>query len=255
MKNKRLVIIISIIIFVVAILIICSNIFVLKKVNIKLENNSSISQELQREICTNKVFKKNSNIIFINKQNIISTLEKEYPSLMIESIETQFPNKLLIHATERKEVYYVKNNSTSYIALDKTLKVLYEYTEQPNLTQLIGVNVQEASIGSFVQNSSNVSIIKNFYSALDLCYYNETDVISLFKRVEIEDNNITATTNYNANVGTKIKIENPQNNLTKKIVYALSGLNALNTNQRTHGTILIQENINNADNIISSYIE
>ena len=229
----------------------------LKKVNIDIDNNSSFSTQLQTEICTNKVFKKNQNLLFLNKTKIINTLESEYPNLMISSIETHFPNTLLIHAEERKEVFYVKISPTKYISFDKTLKALCEYPEVPtlNLTQIVGVNADDINVGKFLDNSTYASTIKNFYSSMYICYFDETDFISLVRRVEVEEDYLYVCTNYNSSVGTTLKLENPANNLTKKVVYAISALNVLDATQRTHGTILVQENLNDNSTLMCSYIE
>ena len=255
MKNKRLIILISCIVLLVAIIVFCCNIFVLKKVNITVENNSSISTNTQKEICTNKVFKLNQNILFINKKNIVNTLEKEYPNLLISSIETQFPNTFLIHAEERKEVYYVKVNASSYISFDKTFKALNTYTDSPNLTQVIGVNADDVNVGEFLENSSSIKVAKDFYSSMYVCYYDEQNFVSLIRRIEIEDNYLMIFTNYNNSLGVTLKLENPTNNLTTKVIYAISALNSLDVTQKDHGTILVQEDLNNSSNLLTSYIK
>ena len=255
MKNKRIVIILSFIVLFVAILILCSNIFALKKVNIKLENNFSISTQTQSEICQNKVFKLNQNIFFINKSKIISTLEKEYPNLLINSIETIFPNTFVIHAEQRKEVYYVKQNSSTYISFDKTFKALNIYSQAPSLTQVVGVNADLASVGEFLDNSGSVNIAKELFSSMYLCYYTEPEFINLVNRIEISNNYLLVHTYFNASTATTLKLENPSRNLTKKVVYALSALNALDNTQRSHGTVLVQEDLNDYNNLLTSYIE
>ena len=255
MKNKRIIIILCFLFICIGVILLCSNIFALKTVNIEIQNNTSISTQTQKEICTQSVFKKNQSIFFIDKFEIISMLEEKYPNIKINSIETIFPNKLLINAQERKEIFYVKNSQNQYIAFDQTFKVLNIYTTQPNLTQVTGINAENAVIGKQLHKNQSVNILIDLYYNMYLAYYNEESFINFVKRCEYSENQLNIITKISGDVGLTIKIENACNNLTKKVIYALSAYNALTADQKAHGVILIQEHIENNNDIVVAYQE
>ena len=86
------------------------------------------------------------------------------------------------------------------------------------------------------------------------CNYDETKVKSQVKRIEITSQYLIIITNYNNSTGVSIKIENPQIDLTKKVWYGISALNALDYMQKGQGTILVEEHLNNEGELIVSYI-
>ena len=255
MKNKRIVIILSFLLIFVAIIILCSNIFSLKKVNLKLESVKTISSATQAEICQESCFTYNESIFFINKSKITQYLEKKYPTLMINSIETIFPNKLVIHATERVEIFYVKISQNQFASFDQTFKCINFYSTQPSLAQVTGVNAENAVVGERLENINNVNIAVNTYSSFYMCYYSETDFVNFIKRIEITENKVNLITKISGEVGLTIEIENPKSNLTNKIVYALSAYNALSVSQKSHGKILLVENLENTSKFILTYQE
>lgn len=252
MNNKRIVIILSFLLFFVAVIILCSNIFTLKKVNIKLENVKTISASTQTQICTESCFKYNENIFIINKTKITNYLEQKYPNLMVKSIETIFPNQLVIHAEERVEVFYIKISQNSFASFDQTFKCINFYSTQPELTQITGINAEDAVVGQRLENK-NVSIATQTYSSFYVSYYNEESFVNFIKRVEISNNNLILITRISGDIGLTISIENANQNLTQKVVYVLSAYNALSTDQKSHGTIELIENLDNSEKFIVTY--
>ena len=255
MKNKRIIVILSFLLLFVAIIILCSNIFTLKKVNIKLDNIQTISATTQTEICTESCFKYNENIFFINKTKIINYLEQKYPMLMIKDIETIFPNQLIIHAEERVEVFYVKISQNAFASFDQTFKCLNIYSTQPSLTQVTGVNAENAVAGQWLEKNNNVNISTQTYSSFYLAYYDAQSFVNFLKRIEILNNNLLLVTKISGDIGLSISIENPNNNLTNKIIYALSAYKSLSVDQKAHGTIELIENLENSEKFIVTYKE
>lgn len=255
MRNKRIIVILSFLLLFVAIVILCSGLFSLKTVNLELEEVKTISSQQQADICTESCFKYNESIFFINKTKVKKYLEKEYPNLMIKSIETVFPNKLVIHATERTEVFYVKISQNLFASFDQTFKCLNFYSTQPSLTQVTGINAENAVKGEWLENVNNISVATQTYSSFYMCYYEQSDFINFLKRIEISDNKLLLITKISGDIGLSIDIENPTQNLTNKIVYALSSYNALSVEQKAHGTITLTENLQDAEKFIVTYTD
>ena len=90
------------------------SLFTLQKVSVnwltsKYQLNSVKDYELVDEI------KMGQSIFLVQKDEIISTLEKNNPYLRVVSIETKFPNKLVIHSAERESLFAVKLSDNEYV--------------------------------------------------------------------------------------------------------------------------------------------
>ena len=110
-------------------------VFLLKDVKVELKTGTEhLSQEVVSEI-ENEALKTGGSVLFLGKEKLISRLEKQFPYLKIVNIETQIPNKLIIHAAEREELFAVNSGEKSYF-LDEEFKILRvensNYSKQEN---------------------------------------------------------------------------------------------------------------------------
>ncbi len=98
-------------------------VFLLKDVKVELKTGTEhLTQEVVSEI-ENEALKTGGSVLFLGKEKLISRLEKQFPYLKIVNIETQIPNKLVIHAAEREELFAVNSGEKSYF-LDEEFKIL-----------------------------------------------------------------------------------------------------------------------------------
>lgn len=98
-------------------------VFLLKDVKLELKTGTEhLTQEVVSEI-ENEALKTGGSVLFLGKEKLISRLEKQFPYLKIVNIETQIPNKLVIHAAEREELFAVNSGEKSYF-LDEEFKIL-----------------------------------------------------------------------------------------------------------------------------------
>lgn len=98
-------------------------VFLLKDVKVELKTETEhLTQEVVSEI-ENEALKTGGSVLFLGKEKLISRLEKQFPYLKIVNIETQIPNKLVIHAAEREELFAVNSGEKSYF-LDEEFKIL-----------------------------------------------------------------------------------------------------------------------------------
>lgn len=123
-KHKKATIICSIIFVLLIILVVLMfTVFLLKDVKVELKTGTEhLTQEVVSEI-ENEALKTGGSVLFLGKEKLISRLEKQFPYLKIVNIETQIPNKLVIHAAEREELFAVNSGEKSYF-LDEEFKIL-----------------------------------------------------------------------------------------------------------------------------------
>lgn len=135
-KHKKATIICSIVFVLLIILVILMfTVFSLKDVEVELKTGTEhLTQEDVSEI-ENEALKTGGSVLFLGKEKLISRLEKQFPYLKIVNIETQIPNKLVIHAAEREELFAVNSGEKSYF-LDEEFKILRvensNYSKQEN---------------------------------------------------------------------------------------------------------------------------
>lgn len=135
-------------------------VFLLKDVKVELKTGTEhLTQEVVSEI-ENEALKTGGSVLFLGKEKLISRLEKQFPYLKIVNIETQIPNKLIIHAAEREELFAVNSGEKSYF-LDEEFKILRVensiYSKQENGAVLL-------SFGSVFINSED----KAYAAGVDL---------------------------------------------------------------------------------------
>lgn len=135
-------------------------VFLLKDVKVELKTGTEhLTQEVVSEI-ENEALKTGGSVLFLGKEKLISRLEKQFPYLKIVNIETQIPNKLVIHAAEREELFAVNSGEKSYF-LDEEFKILRvensNYSKQENGAVLL-------SFGSVFINSED----KAYAAGVDL---------------------------------------------------------------------------------------
>lgn len=123
-KHKKATIICSIVLVLLIVLVILMfTVFSLKEVEVELKTETTnLTEEVVSEI-KNETLKTGGSVLFLGKEKLISRLEKQFPYLKIVNIETQIPNKLVIHAAEREEFFAVNSGEKSYF-LDEKLKIL-----------------------------------------------------------------------------------------------------------------------------------
>lgn len=160
-KHKKATIICSIVFVLLIILVVLMfTVFLLKDVKVELKTGTEhLTQEVVSEI-ENEALKTGGSVLFLGKEKLISRLEKQFPYLKIVNIETQIPNKLIIHAAEREELFAVNSGEKSYF-LDEEFKILRVensiYSKQENGAVLL-------SFGSVFINSED----KAYAAGVDL---------------------------------------------------------------------------------------
>lgn len=253
-KHKRLTLILSISAGVIITLVVLMfTLFGLNNVSLQFQNNTELFSEnsVQSKIINDGEFKKNSCVLFINKDKYIAKIEKENPYLKIINIETVFPNNLIIHCAEREEVFAIEVSERKYFICDEDFKVLkvldYSSTEdsdnyestQNNAIVLKGVSVAnlDATTGDFLEVTSGQAHSYNFITSM---YMNNREIGEIKAFVEKLTISYDAIGNAKFHIllhsGYKIEILDICNNLPEKInilfsIYDLVPVNEYNTHK------------------------
>ena len=61
--------------------------------------------------------KKSGVVFFVNKQEMISDIEKQHPYINVINIETVFPNKLVVHYATREETFAFKDKNKDSVVI------------------------------------------------------------------------------------------------------------------------------------------
>lgn len=162
MKNKRLVVILSVFLVLTILIVLCSTVFTLHTVDIVwLTSNNNLSDVSKTQILEAGEFKMGESVFLLNKNKYTSNLEKKLPYVKVVGMEIKFPNKLTVKLSEREELYVLKvvaseNSSTfNYVYLDYDLKVL-KITTSPVTPN--GVNPAVLEIENYNLTDANFTL-------------------------------------------------------------------------------------------------
>ena len=254
MKNKRLVIILSVFSFLVLVAVLCSTVFTVKKVSLNWLTTKSYFLDMDDTIIAD--VKTGESVFLVDKQSIIDTLEGKYPYLKVVSAEVKFPNKLVLHTAERQELYSLKLQDGKYAIMDSDCKVLRFATE----TDLSGMSLKPIPLilKGYVYNDNNFlvsqvanmgwikNVITNLSVALYECGYQEVDSKNNISGLTIDvsgyENKMLVDMSYSdldGDGGTKIEILQISDKLSEKFRFAIGVYDGLTASQKSHGKIQV----------------
>lgn len=242
-KRKKLIVLSGVIGGVIVLLLILAfTLFGLKTIEFNNLNQTNIleSQEDKNFTINASGLKKNSCVLFLNKNAAVKNIEEEIPYLKVVNIETVFPNKVIIHYAQREEVFAVKSSEDKYFIVDNELKVL-RYVENsegyvssrnnPILVNGLTVENKTAKVGEKLVLKEHEQVLKNLSRALSLCNRDVVEQKSLFKSIDFKNSNnqevLTGEKTYVEILDFndfKINIYAPSTNLNEKMQICLATL-------------------------------
>ncbi len=174
--KKKLIISLSVVFgFIAVLLILFWTLFALSKVTVSFSTsleNLTVSKE---EIIKAGEFRKGASVLFEGKSKSIKKIEKyvsqneNFAYIKIENIETVFPNKFVIHISEREELFAVSCEN-KFLICDRDLRVLKKIDEfsskHDNAILLEGLTIknEDVKIGDFlkVEEQNITKLYSNF---------------------------------------------------------------------------------------------
>lgn len=175
-------------------LILFWTLFGLSKVTVSFSTTLENLTATEQEIVSAGGFRKGASVLFEGKKKSIRKIE-EYVSqnenfayIKIENIETVFPNKFVIHISEREELFAIPT-ADRFLICDRDLKVLRitktHENSQTNAILLEGLTIKNEAVkvGDFLDcEEKNIT---KLYSAFVQSNRNLNEQRSKFERIEV----------------------------------------------------------------------
>ena len=259
MKNKRLIILFSFLVFFVVLIVLSSTLFTLQNVTINWMTDKYQLKNIKDYELSNQVTLGES-IFLVNKDDISGRLEKKYPYLRVVGVETKFPNKIVVHTAEREELFAIKKSNGDYAILDEFGKVLKGDMTSSRYVELSNSSLGGAPIeidlnmsipddnlveGEFVKVESVRNLLTNLaYSFRQANYIPATikgvfNYIKLEMSIDIDTNEKEDIINIQTRRGIVIKLKDAKNHTTDKLLLGLSTYNEMQQDGEVSGTITV----------------
>lgn len=209
--SKKWIITLSVLLACVSVvLILFWTLFALSSVTVQFHSTIKNLTLSENEIVKAGDFKYGSCVFFDGKKKYIRNLEKQddekFAYLKVLNIETVFPNRYVVHVTEREELFRAEIGGQAYI-LDHEFRVLKKSNNAENVIDLVGleVNDEEIKIGDFLDIKQRGML--NFYSAMLSQNFDLSQILGKFKSITLS----TYTENVTLKEYTQITLETAQN--------------------------------------------
>ena len=248
MKSKRLVSLLIAFIIIASVVALNSTIFTLQAVELNwLTTRVELKGENAENLFKNVDMPMGESVFFLNKMKIAEKCEKNNSYLQVVSIETIFPNKIVMHVAERRQLYAIKISDSSYAIIDRNLKVLsiasnddlFSVGEdiRPIVVTITGFSVIEDNIavGEKISLSDANDMLKSLTISFLEAKYTEQTMRGFINNININLTNkeITINTRY----GIKICIKDSNLQLTEKVVMAIAAYEDQHSKHITIGKI------------------
>ena len=246
MKGKRLVVMLSMLAFIVVLVVINSTLFTLQSIIINWMTSQNKLQGV-KDYQISENISLGQNIFLLKKDSITSSLEKKYPFLRVVSIETKFPNKIVIHSAERESLYAIKltddsqgqSSNVQYAIVDELGKIL-EISDERYFDGTSGdlgatpikvdfesmaLNIANFTIGETIQDQYIIELIKQLSYSLRESRYNPTTSKGVLKYINVVRLGEETEVSMETRSGIKLVIKDVENYTTDKLLVALERYN------------------------------
>ena len=257
MRNKKLIVLFSVLCAITLLVVFNSVLFSVRHVRAYCANvqNSAYSEQ----ILSSHGIKRGESIFFVNKKQVAAQVERRVPQVRVLNVEKKFPDRIYINYIEKKpylRLYDASQDATYFCAND--LRVMYvesgnralwsgaENSEVWNdfraIDLVYGGSVPTMRAGETVSFSgaSTATVLTGLCTAFErLGYYEE--VIDLFKEWNVSGlGEPSATITLTTKRGLTWEIWSADSNLADKIRLALSVyVSGLNDAQKSEGTLVV----------------
>jgi len=247
----------SILIFLTVLIVLNSTLFTLQSINVNWLTTKYELSSVKDYNLINSVSKGDS-IFLIKKDEIKSDLEKKYPYLRVVSIETKFPNKIVIHSAERESMYAIKLSDNEYAIVDELGKVLdlttssifagSELSAKPIKVYFnsMSINPNDFAQGEEIKNKSMVTLLSQIAKSL-----RESDYIPTTSKRNLVSIDITSVGDgveiyFQTRNGMRIILKDGLNYTTDKFILGLDRYNYFHQEGVITGDIVVwHDNLNN----------
>ena len=226
MKNKRIIVVFSILLAATLLAVLAGVLFSVKTAEVSLHGTTHVLKT--DEVAADFRAEEGKSIFFLRESDIIKELEAKHPYLFCINVERNFPDKAILHAYERKELFAVTiaDKPGEYAVTDFTGKVLSVRAGNVAVAPLgdITGNIPvDAKLPSDVKAGSTVTdkLLRNVLAAYE-AYINLADNTADDFRAFAADISVTeAQMVINTRQGTAITVLSPSDDIVGKIRLAV----------------------------------
>lgn len=216
MINKRLLVLILSVVF--AFTIIAVGFFALSSNKIELDLVTFENSEEQVDRLNSELSKfKDKNFLFVKTEEIEAIVSAD-PYFECVSVKKKFPDKIIVTAKERREVYYLSHEDKNYLLNEKGF-VLAQTDQEINRNliklNLVNIEITSLSVGSVIQTNS--SVLETTFGITESV--NSTDCI---KEMTVEDKVVQTDLVFDTYTSVKIRIVDAGNSGYAKAEKAFS---------------------------------
>jgi len=259
MKNKRLIVLFSILVFFVVLIVLSSTLFTLQNLSINWMTDKYQLKDI-KDIEITENIDLGESIFLVNKDEIANKLEKGYPYLRVVGLETKFPNRIVVHTAEREELFAIKLSDGNYAILDEFGKVLNCDMSNSRFVELsnsslggapievdLNMSIQDSDMveGEFIKVQSVRNLLANLAYSFRQSSYIPATAKGVFKYIKVEtsinvDNNEKEDiVNIQTRRGIVIKLNDAKNYTTDKLLLGLATYNEMHKKGDVNGTITV----------------
>lgn len=263
MKSKRLIVVLCVLAVLTVLIVINSTLFTLQNISVNwLTTKCELTGVKDYDIIDN--VSKGGSIFLVDKDEISGMLEKKYPYLNVVSIETKFPNKIVIHSAERETLYAIKLSDSQYAVLDEKGKVLSlendsifaghdgDLGNRPIkvLFDDISISDRDFNVGAIVGQEYISNLLTILSHSLRESNYTPTTSKGVLKEINVSQklgiltNTTTSVLSFTTRCGITMDIENFENCTTDKLLLAFARYNELQKESVVSRSIVVFENKN-----------
>lgn len=249
MKTKRLVIILSVLIGLTLLVVLLSAVFTVQSISVNwLTKPNVLTVESNEKIISSSKIKEKTSVFTLKKKEYTASIEKNNAYAKVEKIEVAFPNKVIIHVSEREPYFYLNIGNSEYAILDEDLKVLELTTDLNAYIRKFGISPIELNIdstmianltigsGDFLNVACTDTLVE-FTSFISRINYNALRAKNTLKTVRLKNDNFYIYTQ----LGLDIYINDVDVDFTNKL---LKGFSVYEQYKDTYfeGTIMCYDN-------------
>lgn len=259
MKSKRLIVLLSVLAFLTVLIVVNSTLFTLQSISINwltTKHELLTVKDYQIADCVSK----GQSIFLIKKNDVTSTLEKKYPYLRVVSIETKFPNKLVIHSAERESLFAIKLSDNEYAIIDERGKVLGlsnssifagsegDLGAKPIKVEFDGVslNIEDFEVGEGVGSDYIRNLLSQLATTLRKTSYIPTTSKGVFRNISIVSQGDVSEISMQTRSGIVLKVKEFENYTVDKFLLGLQRYNTLQSQAVVGCTIEVFSHTNGA---------
>ena len=251
MKNKRLIVLISIFCFVVLVIVLSSTVFTVQSVSLNwLSSTNKLKEDFNYSMGVELPI--GDSVFFVDKTKIIEDMEVANPYLQVVSVETKFPNKLTLHVAERESLFAIQLQNGDFVILDKEMKVLefmdkvtytgLNKTQKPILIDLSETAfvfaAEDFALGRAFKYEGLTNVLEKLAHSFLSINYSPYTAKGIFNSISIKINKFEII-NLSTRYGLEIEINDAENLLTEKLNFSIACYNEIHDKGETDGKISV----------------